>query len=117
MTHTDTRCKYNTQYCQYCLCVFFFTNFTNFLWHNLISGISKHFHLGSLVDLMNNVYEDEDTDFEDVLDDDDLQTLESRKDVYENSRPLVFRPKYKIRPDADQACYFLLRKAGDSIKF
>ncbi|CAG9529645.1 unnamed protein product [Cercopithifilaria johnstoni] len=62
------------------------------------AGISKHFHMGCLVDYMNNVYEDEDTDFEDVLTSEDLHELTTKRNT--TGKPRVFRPKYKIRPTA-----------------
>ncbi|KHN80042.1 hypothetical protein Tcan_15929 [Toxocara canis] len=66
------------------------------------AGISRHFHLSCLTDLMNNVYEDEDTDFEDVLSDDDLRKLELQRDIRDKHSPATFHPKYKIRPTCEQ---------------
>nr|CRZ22788.1 Bm7625 [Brugia malayi] len=63
------------------------------------AGISKHFHMGCLVDYMNNVYEDEDTDFEDVLTSEDLHELTAKRNT--TGRPRVFKPRYKIRPSAE----------------
>ncbi|EJD76717.1 hypothetical protein, variant [Loa loa] len=62
------------------------------------AGVSKHFHMGCLVDYMNNVYEDEDTDFEDVLTSEDLHELTTKRNT--TGKPRVFRPRYKIRPTA-----------------
>ncbi|VDM96405.1 unnamed protein product, partial [Onchocerca ochengi] len=61
--------------------------------------VSKHFHMGCLVDYMNNVYEDEDTDFEDVLTSEDLHELAIKKNI--TGKPRIFRPRYKIRPTAE----------------
>ncbi|OZC06929.1 CT20 family protein [Onchocerca flexuosa] len=63
------------------------------------AGISKHFHMGCLVDYMNNVYEDEDTDFEDVLTSEDLHELTIKKNT--TGKPRIFKPRYKIRPTAE----------------
>ncbi|VDM20036.1 unnamed protein product [Wuchereria bancrofti] len=63
------------------------------------AGISKHFHMGCLVDYMNNVYEDEDTDFEDVLTSEDLHELTTKRNT--TGKPRVFKPRYKIRPTAE----------------
>lgn len=63
------------------------------------SGVSKHFHMGCLVDYMNNVYEDEDTDFEDVLTSEDLQELTTKRNT--TGKPRIFRPRYRIRPTAE----------------
>ncbi|MCP9256808.1 hypothetical protein DINM_000025 [Dirofilaria immitis] len=65
------------------------------------AGISKHFHMGCLVDYMNNVYEDEDTDFEDVLTSEDLHELTTKRNT--TGKPRIFRPRYKIRPTAELA--------------
>lgn len=66
------------------------------------AGISRHFHLSCLTDLMNNVYEDEDTDFEDVLSDEDMQKLEMQRVIGDKHSPALFHPKYKIRPTSEQ---------------
>lgn len=72
------------------------------------SGVSKHFHMGCLVDYMNNVYEDEDTDFEDVLTSEDLHELTTKRNT--TGKPRVFKPRYKIRPTAElvslPSCFF-----------
>lgn len=71
----------------------------------ITAGISRHFHLSCLTDLMNNVYEDEDTDFEDVLSDEDMQKLEMQRVIGDKHSPALFHPKYKIRPTSEQVCF------------
>ncbi|VDN03051.1 unnamed protein product [Thelazia callipaeda] len=61
-------------------------------------GVAKHFQMACLVDYMNNIYEDEDTDFEDILNPVDLHELNVRKNIC--GKPRVFKPKYVIRPTA-----------------
>ncbi|VDN28538.1 unnamed protein product [Gongylonema pulchrum] len=53
-----------------------------------------------LRDYMNNVYEDEDTDFEDFLAPEDLQKFAAEKNL--SDVPRVYKPKYKIRPTSRQ---------------
>uniref|UniRef100_A0A1I7W8J8 MRG domain-containing protein n=1 Tax=Heterorhabditis bacteriophora TaxID=37862 RepID=A0A1I7W8J8_HETBA len=65
-------------------------------------AVSKHFHLMALTDYMNNIYEDEDTDFEDVLSPEDLKRLKTRRSQRRSDKKLIFKPKYKIRPTPDQ---------------
>lgn len=64
------------------------------------AGVSKHFHMMCLVDYMSNVYEDEDTDFEDVLTAADLDELCNQKN--DTGKPRIFKPKYGIRPTPKQ---------------
>lgn len=59
-----------------------------------------------LVDYMNNVYEDEDTDFEDVLTPEDFHGLITLKNT--TGKPRIFRPKYKLRPTAQQVAFIIM---------
>lgn len=55
----------------------------------------------ALTNYMNNVYEDEHVDFEELLSPDDLERLYKKKKSGDTS-VMVFKPKYRIRPTANQ---------------
>jgi hypothetical protein len=59
--------------------------------------------MSCLVDLMGNVYEDEDTDFEDLLSADELKKLKSsRTSASGTSRRTSYAPVFALRPSAAQ---------------
>ncbi|CAI4221571.1 unnamed protein product [Auanema sp. JU1783] len=66
------------------------------------AGICKQFNVMALVDFMNNIYEDENADFDELLSPDDLEKLKKRRENPDPENILVFRPKYRIRPTTDQ---------------
>uniref|UniRef100_A0A0N5AJV1 Protein LTV1 homolog n=1 Tax=Syphacia muris TaxID=451379 RepID=A0A0N5AJV1_9BILA len=70
------------------------------------AGWTRHLQMCQLDDLLNNVYENEDTDFEDILNEEDFNRIVARKgtDINERDPPvyLRFSPRYSIKPTSSQ---------------
>lgn len=70
------------------------------------AGWTRHLQMCQLSDLLNNVYEDEDTDFEDILNEESFGKILARRgtDVSEREPPMYLRlnPHYIEKPDSTQ---------------